>query len=72
METLKIVFGFIEIAAAVNFLWVPDLEWGLGLLPRHIVLLIFVIIFVFDFSNFNFHFIKLELDIKITKYSYEP
>ena len=50
METLKIVFGFIEIAAAVKFLWVPDLEWGLGLLPRHIVLLIFVIIFVFQIA----------------------
>ena len=50
METLKIVFGFIEIAAAVKFLWVPDLEWGLGLLPRHIVLLIFVIIFFFQIA----------------------
>ena len=27
METIKIVFGFIEVAAAVKFLWVPDLEW---------------------------------------------
>jgi len=44
METLKISFGFIEIAAAVKFLWVPDLEWGFGLLPRNIVLLIFIII----------------------------
>ena len=44
METLKIVFGFIEIAAAIKFLWVPDLEWGLGLLPRHVVLFLFVII----------------------------
>ena len=44
METLKISFGFIEIAAAVKFLWVPDLEWGLGILPRNIVLIIFLII----------------------------
>ena len=44
METLKVVFGFIEIAAAIKFLWVPDLEWGLGLLPRNIVLLLFLII----------------------------
>ena len=44
METLKIVFGFIEIAAAIKFLWVPDLEWGLGLLPRNIVLTLFLII----------------------------
>ena len=44
METLKIVFGFIEIAAAVKFLWVPDLEWELGILPRNVVLAIFILI----------------------------
>ena len=44
METLKIGFGFIEIAAAIKFLWVPDLEWGLGLLPRNIVLVLFILI----------------------------
>ena len=44
METLKIAFGFIEIAAAIKFLWVPDLEWGLGLLPRNIVLGLFIFI----------------------------
>jgi thiol:disulfide interchange protein DsbD len=44
METLKIVFGFVEIAAAIKFLWVPDLEWGLGLLPRQVVLALFVLI----------------------------
>ena len=44
METLKIVFGFIEIAAAIKFLWVPDLEWKIGLLPRNVVLALFLII----------------------------
>ena len=44
METIKIVFGFIEIAAAVKFLWVPDLEWELGILPRNVVLAIFILI----------------------------
>ena len=44
METLKIVFGFIEIAAAIKFLWVPDFEWNLGLLPRDIVLALFIFI----------------------------
>ena len=44
IETIKIVFGFIEIAAAVKFLWVPDLEWKLGLLPRNVVLALFIII----------------------------
>ena len=48
METIKIVFGFIEIAAAVKFLWVPDLEWKLGLLPRNVVLALFIIIGIFQ------------------------
>ena len=44
MDTLKISFGFIELAAAVKFLWVPDLEWDIGVLPRNVVLIIFIII----------------------------
>ena len=44
MEKLKVVFGFIELAAAVKFLWVPDLEWGIGLMPRSIVLGLFLLI----------------------------
>ncbi len=44
METLKISFGFIELAAAVKFLWVPDLEWSIGFLPRNVVLIIFILI----------------------------
>ena len=44
MEKLKVIFGFIELAAAVKFLWVPDLEWGIGLLPRSVVLGIFLLI----------------------------
>ena len=44
MEKAKVVFGFIELAAAVKFLWVPDIEWGIGLLPRSVVLGLFLII----------------------------
>ena len=44
METLKIVFGFIELAAAVKFLWVTDLEWKINLLPRNVVLTLFILI----------------------------
>ena len=44
METVKIIFGFIELAAAVKFLWVPDLEWNLDILPRNVVLAIFILI----------------------------
>ena len=44
MEKAKVIFGFVELAAAVKFLWVPDLEWGLGLLPRNVVLGLFLLI----------------------------
>ena len=44
MNTAKVTFGFIEIGAAIKFLWVPDLEWGIGILPRNVVLILFIII----------------------------
>ena len=44
MNTFKVSFGFIELIAAVKFLWVPDLEWGLGILSRGVVLFLFAII----------------------------
>ena len=44
MEKLKVIFGFIELAAAVKFLWVPDLEWKIGFMPRGVVLALFLII----------------------------
>ena len=44
MEKAKVIFGFIELAAAVKFLWVPDIEWGFGLLPRSVVLSLFLVI----------------------------
>jgi len=34
MNTLKVVLGFVELAAAVKFLSNADLVWGLGVLPR--------------------------------------
>jgi thiol:disulfide interchange protein DsbD len=44
METVKIGFGFLEIAVAIKFLWVPDLEWGFGILTRPVVLALFAVI----------------------------
>ncbi|MBL7014400.1 MAG: thioredoxin family protein [Candidatus Marinimicrobia bacterium] len=44
METMKIIFGFIELAAAIKFLWVPDMQWHVGLLPRNVVLGLFLIV----------------------------
>ena len=34
MNVLKVVLGFVEMAAALKFLSNADLVWGLGLLPR--------------------------------------
>ncbi len=34
MEVLKIIFGFVELAAAIKFLSNADIIWGLGLLSR--------------------------------------
>jgi len=44
METVKIGFGFLELAVAIKFLWVPDLEWGIGVLSRPVVLGLFAIL----------------------------
>ena len=64
METLKIVFGFIEIAAAVKFLWVPDLEWELGILPRNVVLAIFILIGLLQIG-YLFGFFRIGLAEKV-------
>lgn len=43
MNTLKVVLGFVELAAAVKFFSNADLVWGLGVLPRTLgVFLVFV------------------------------
>lgn len=44
METVKVGFGFLELGVAIKFLWVPDLEWGIGLLSRPVVLALFILI----------------------------
>ncbi len=43
MNSLKVVLGFVELAAAVKFFSNADLVWGLGILPRTLgVFLVFV------------------------------
>lgn len=43
MNSLKVVLGFVELAAAVKFFSNADLVWGLGVLPRTLgVFLVFV------------------------------
>lgn len=38
MNTIKVVMGFLELAAAVKFLSNADLVWGWGILPRELFL----------------------------------
>ena len=44
METVKVGFGFLELAVAIKFLWVPDIEFGIGILTRPVVLVLFALI----------------------------
>lgn len=46
MNSIKVVFGFVEIAAAIKFLSSADLVWETGLLTREVVLALWIAIFV--------------------------
>lgn len=43
MNNVKVVMGFLEIAAAVKFISVVDLVWGWGIMPRDFFLSIWII-----------------------------
>lgn len=45
MEALKVVFGFVELVAAIKFLSNADILWGLGLISRPLALAITVSLF---------------------------
>ena len=45
MEALKVVFGFVELVAAIKFLSNADILWGLGLISRPLALAISVSLF---------------------------
>ena len=45
MNTLKVVFGFIELAAAIKFLSNADLVWGWGVISRPLAIAVTVVIF---------------------------
>lgn len=42
MNSIKVVMGFLEIAAAIKFISNADLVWGLGIMPRELFLGIWV------------------------------
>ncbi len=45
MNTLKVVFGFVELAAAIKFLSNADLVWGWNLISRPLAIAVIVVIF---------------------------
>ncbi len=45
MNTLKVVFGFIELAAAIKFLSNADLVWGWNMISRPLAIAVIVVIF---------------------------
>lgn len=47
MNNVKVVMGFLEIAAAIKFISVVDLVWGWGIMPREFFLSIWIICGVF-------------------------
>ena len=46
MNSVKVVLGFVELAAAVKFLSNADLVWGLGLLSRTLGIALVMVVFV--------------------------
>lgn len=42
MNSIKVVMGFLEIAAAIKFISNADLVWGLGIMPRELFLGIWI------------------------------
>ncbi len=45
MNTLKVVFGFVELAAAIKFLSNADLVWGWNIISRPLAIAVIVVIF---------------------------
>ncbi len=45
MNTLKVVLGFVELAAAIKFLSNADLVWGWGMIPRPLAIALWIALF---------------------------
>ncbi len=45
MQTIKVILGFVELAAALKFLSNADLVWGWGILSRPLVIALVVVLF---------------------------
>lgn len=68
MNNLKVVMGFLEIAAAVKFFSTAEFVWGLGVLPRDLFLAIWVGVF-FLVVLYVLGLFEMKLDSRIEKVS---
>ena len=68
LNSVKVVMGFLELAAALKFISNSDLVWNWGIFDRFVVLIIWAIIFIL-ISLYLFGLIKMPCDEKIKKLS---
>ena len=68
LNSIKVVMGFLELAAAFKFISNADLVWNWGIFDRFTVLLIWAILFIL-ISIYLFGYLKMPLDSTINKLS---
>jgi thiol:disulfide interchange protein len=68
MNNLKVVMGFLEIAAAVKFFSTAEFVWGMGVMPRDVFLAIWVGV-VFIIVMYILGSFEMKLDTKVEKVS---
>jgi len=68
LNSVKVIMGFLELAAAFKFISNSDLVWQWGIFDRFLVLLIWAVIFL-SIGLYILGFIKMPNDSKIKKIS---
>ena len=69
LNSVKVIMGFLEIAAAFKFISNVDLVWNWGIFDRNVVLLIWALIFIL-MSLYLLGIIKMPFDTPIKKFSF--
>ncbi len=69
LNSVKVVMGFLELAAAFKFISNADLVWNWGLFDRFFVLLIWAVLFLL-ISIYLFGYLRMPLDSSINKLSF--
>jgi len=69
LNSIKVVMGFLELAAAFKFISNADLVWNWGIFDRFYVLLIWAILFLF-ISIYLLGYLKMPLDSSIKRLSF--